>query len=146
YFQKTGTTAYAKLWLQATTPPGVGPGDLPDQGASLIQIWQQSAGRLGVTVTTYNKDASGFLGVDQTSYLVIAPNPNVQWVKATGIPLAPDDRTGQLWTYDMGAGNIVVAVMPHTVNGQKFESLSAADKIKVADLFAKVANNVPTDT
>src|SRR5262249_16279106 len=57
-----------------------------------------------------------------------------------------DPTAQRLFTNAMANGIIAVAVMPHFVGNTPFEQLSAADKTTVANLFAKVAFNVPTGT
>ncbi len=142
YFTKSSTAAtpaLAKLWLVGAPPPGV--------SQTVINVWLASGPELGVTITVVVKDASGVLRVNNTSYLIVAQSSQgttPAWVLDNSQGLDPNAK--RLYTNAMANGLIAVAVLPHFVGTTPFEQLAQADKAAVANLFAKVAFNVPTNT
>src|SRR5262249_54209213 len=51
----------------------------------------------------------------------------------------------QLWTNPMASGALTVVLLPQFVGSSRFEELSPADQVRLANLFLQVAGNVPSN-
>lgn len=132
FFKKTGKTATAKAWIMGQ--------DAPSGQETRVTVWLNQDNILGVTTKCYmppltptTTDSMEIL----SSYVLIAPTGNT-WTKADGDE--NQEKLMQLWTSDLEEGTIAVAAMPHHVGETVFESLTADQKIAVANYFAGLAN------